>query len=508
MDFPNFVNLSFSPGSLIVYIIFWLVIPEATNTAEKLEMKGEKVDMNSIKNSVVGEMRGVQQRAEKFGEEAGTFAAERGKAVGAEMKTVAKRTGRSLGDVIILLVKVFAYFIIGCVSLSLVVALFALAIFAIGIFPLKNYVLYDGWQNFLAWGTLLFFIAVPVIGIITWIIRRLAKMKSNQKILRFTFISLWILGWFCFVSLIITVGRDFRSTNDIAEQEIYLSNPGVSKLELTTTSPNTKYYRNRWFKLEPFEGLDDDTAFVKNIEIKILKSPTDSFRVTMLKMVNGRTTRMANTMANQMEYGGQQRDSLLVFDRGIAITKQNKFRNQRVIITVYVPVGKKVRIDRSIGWGQNVHFGGPWNDDDFMIDSEDEEHGWKSNEDYLMKAEGLFSLEGDRVDDRKNGSKSKVRIGRNGIEINDNGDRISIDKNGVRINESTEDDYRYDNRQPTNSIDSLQRKLYLEKQRTRDSLEKVKENINKQIEKIDVKEDEPEALSGYKMQSYMVLINI
>jgi len=143
-----------------------------------------------------------------------------------------------------------------------------------------------------------------------------------------------------------------------------------------------------------------------------------------------------------------------------------------------------------------------------MIDSEDEEHGWKSNEDYLMKAEGLFSLEGDRVDDRKNGSKSKVRIGRNGIEINDNGDRISIDKNGVRINESTEDDYRYDNRQPTNSIDSLQRKLYLEKQRTRDSLEKVKENINKQIEKIDVKEDEPEALSGYKMQSYMVLINI
>ncbi len=63
-------KVGFSPGSLIIYIILWLVIPEAVSTAEKLEMKGEKVDMNSIKNSVMEEMKGVQQRAEKFGKEA------------------------------------------------------------------------------------------------------------------------------------------------------------------------------------------------------------------------------------------------------------------------------------------------------------------------------------------------------------------------------------------------------------------------------------------------------
>ena len=65
-DFPNFLSLSFSPGAMIVYIILWLVLPEATTTAEKLEMKGEKVDMNSIKNSVMEEMKGVHQRAQKL----------------------------------------------------------------------------------------------------------------------------------------------------------------------------------------------------------------------------------------------------------------------------------------------------------------------------------------------------------------------------------------------------------------------------------------------------------
>jgi len=509
-DFPNFINLSFSPGSLIVYIILWLVIPEATNTAERLEMKGEKVDLNSIKNSVVGEMKGVQERAEKFGQEAKSFAEEKGKVMGAEVRTAAKRTGRSLGDIIVLLVKIFAYFVIGCVSLSLVVALFALAIFSIGIFPLKDYVLYEGWQNFFAWGTLLFFIAVPVIGIITWIIRRLAKMKTHGRVLRFTFISLWIVGWFCFISLISSVGRDFRSTNDITEQELYLPNPGVKKLELTTNSPSTKYYRNRWFKLEPFEGLEDDTAFVKNVEIKILKSANDSFRVTMVKMVNARTTRAANALASLIDYKGEQKDSLLIMDKGIAITKQNKFRNQRVILTVYVPVGKQIRIDRSIGWGHNVHFGGPWNDDDFNLDTEDEERGWESNETYTMKADGLYRADGEPANDEKR-RKNRIKIGKDGIEINEDGDRIIIDKNGVKMNDR-EDGYRYDTTQP-NGLDSMKIKLEKEQRRVKDSLQKAKENIDKQLEKIDVKNvryegTEAEALSTYQLQSYILLVNI
>ncbi len=74
LTFPNFLSFSFSPGTLIVYIILWLVIPEASTTSEKLEMKGEKVDLNSIKNSVVQEMKGVQERVNKMGQEAGAKA--------------------------------------------------------------------------------------------------------------------------------------------------------------------------------------------------------------------------------------------------------------------------------------------------------------------------------------------------------------------------------------------------------------------------------------------------
>ncbi len=77
LTFPNFLSFSFSPGTFIIYIILWLVIPEATTTSEKLEMKGEKVDFNSIKNSVVEEMKGVKERVNKLGTEAGNIAKEK-----------------------------------------------------------------------------------------------------------------------------------------------------------------------------------------------------------------------------------------------------------------------------------------------------------------------------------------------------------------------------------------------------------------------------------------------
>jgi len=234
-DFP--FGFTFSPGALIIYIILWLVIPEANTTTEKLEMKGEKVDMNSIKNSVMEEMKGMQQRAEKFSKEASAMAKERSQAMGSDIGQITRRSRNSFGDIIALLFKIFAYFIIGSVLIFLIIALFGFGIVSIGLFPAKDYILHSGWQNTFAWGTLIFFIAVPIIGIITWIIRRIAKIKSNRKWLRSSFAAMWVLGLVCFIALISSVARDFRSINTISEEQVVLTNPGINKLEIKTLTP-------------------------------------------------------------------------------------------------------------------------------------------------------------------------------------------------------------------------------------------------------------------------------
>ncbi len=477
-NFPDFFRIGFSPTALIIYIILWLVIPEATTTSEKLEMKGEKVDMNTIKNSVMEEMRGMQGKAQKFGTEAKAFAEEKANVLKTEMAPIVKRGGRSFGDLIVLLFKIFAYFILGCIGLAFVAALFGLAIAAIGLFPAKDYLLAQGWQNVLAWGTLIFFIAVPIIGIITWIIRRLARINTNRKQMRVGFISLWLLGVVCFVTLITSAMRDFRTSSSVREEQVELINPGVQKLEITTLSPRINYHRRQWLRFEPFAALNEDTAWVRNVKIEIVKSLNDSFKVTMVRMADGRNRRAADMIAQKIDFNVYQADSLLVLEKGIAINKFDKFRNQQVMITIYVPVGKQIMVNDNVGWGNEVHFGSSW-ENDWNLDMDHLERGWDRNVLYTMRQDGLYDADGDPADGYKKGNVRSKK----GIQVIDGKTKVRINENGIEV--ETDNDYRYETERHEKALDSLSKVRNAEQERLRDSLQKAKDKAEEALRKLE-----------------------
>ena len=484
-DFGDVIRFTFSPTSLIVYIILWIVIPEALTTSEKLEMKGEKVDMNSIKNSVMEEMKVVGKKAEKFGKEASGIISEKANVMAGDVQNFARRNRGGLGNVIAMIAKIFAYFIIGCVCFAFIAALFGFGVVSVGLFPLKDYVLRGDWQNLYAWGTLLLFIAVPIIAAITWLIRKIARMKNNSKILRLTFGSLWTIGWVCLTMLIATVTRDFKSASRLDEQNIDLANPRVNKLVVSSSTPFTKkYYSRNWIRFEPFENLiDEDTAYVRNVYVEIVKSPNDSFQVTMKKTARGNTRTDANNLASRIKFDVTQKDSVLQLEKGIAINKVDKFRNQLVVITVYVPVGKQIRVNKGIGWP--VHFGtknwdNDWNNDDF--NSEDNIR-WQEDVDYVMKADGLYTLTGKKADgwnDRKQNNRSNR-------------------------NYNNEDGYRYN--EYDKKADSLRSIQEIKKQQKIDSIQRIKVKLDSIIENTNASAN-AETLSAVIMPGFIFFPNI
>ncbi len=52
------------PGGLgiLIYLILWIVLPEAKTTAQKIEMKGEPVNIHNIKDSVKQEFNNVKDK--------------------------------------------------------------------------------------------------------------------------------------------------------------------------------------------------------------------------------------------------------------------------------------------------------------------------------------------------------------------------------------------------------------------------------------------------------------
>ena len=78
----------------------------------------------------------------------------------------------------------------------------------------------------------------------------------------------------------------------------------------------------------------------------------------IVKLSNGKTVQNANELANKINFELTQQDSMLYLDRGIGINKIDKFRNQHIIMTIAVPIGKRIKITNK-GWSQtNVNING------------------------------------------------------------------------------------------------------------------------------------------------------
>jgi phage shock protein PspC (stress-responsive transcriptional regulator) len=427
-DFPNFFDITFSPGAVFVYIVLWLVLPEAKTSADKLEMVGEKVDLNSIKNTIQNDMEGFSKRAQSWGSNFSSRTRER-RAQRKNQDNVASedRGGcfHFIGKLLTIVVKVIFYTFLGIILISLLAALFGIGVAGTSLLPLKGFILENGAQSWAAYGTILLFIWVPILAIVTAIIRKLAGFKKANVWVRSGFISLWVLGWICLFYFFSSLGNSFSKHNTPIEQSISLSNPKVEFLELSA-KPKMKYYEDRWFHIEginDFDGIGDaDTLYVRNLRVRIIQAKTDSFEIKLVKLSNGKTVNEANKLANNINFEITQKDSLLQLDRGIAINKQDKFRNQHLILTIAVPVGKRIKINNE-GWKQvNVKVGRSgmrsetingfvdgWYDE-WNEPWDNESYNFEKGVEYRMTATGLEKLKRADNDDNKDDQDSPSDI--------------------------------------------------------------------------------------------------
>src|SRR5277367_704992 len=66
---PAFFTGGFGGTLFVTYIVLWIVLPEAVTASDKLEMRGEKVDLESIKNTIKSDLEGFKGKAKEMGAE-------------------------------------------------------------------------------------------------------------------------------------------------------------------------------------------------------------------------------------------------------------------------------------------------------------------------------------------------------------------------------------------------------------------------------------------------------
>ncbi len=358
--FPNIFFGSLGGTFILVYIILWMVLPEARSPYEKMEMRGEKVDVNSIRQNVKEGMGNVKDRvkgwseevkesAQNFGSKAKEFAGTRGKAFSREVNETVRNSGRGLGHAIGVLFKVFFLFIAGTIAFGLFVAMMAMIFGGVAWWPVNDFLWTSKWQQAYAWGTLIFFLLVPLIGFITWLVRRILRVRSRRSYLGWTFGFLWTIGWVSAILLAASISKDFRVYDNIPI-DVPTSQPANGRMIVVVSQPELEYTGNFSWINDDATGWDlsGDTGRLSTVKFRFLKSNDSDYHVKLRKYSYGRTEEDAQTRAEKIQYRIYSKDSVLDLGNGYTIDKASKFRGQQVEIEIQIPVGKKIHFDPSV----------------------------------------------------------------------------------------------------------------------------------------------------------------
>jgi phage shock PspC-like protein/membrane stress response PspC-like protein len=282
-----------------------------------------------------------------------------------------------------------------------------------GVLPFRHYILSGFWQNFFAWSTLILFIGVPIVGLLTWLIRRIIGARSKNNYLGYVFGSLWTLGWIAMIIFLSMMANNFRTRSSV-EDELSLVQPSNGKMIVKVDEAKVSYYGSDWFGFDwdnngPFYSLNEDSVMMTTVRVNLVKSNDSAYHIQRVRFSHGNNPGVAKDLASRIQFNVHQSDSLLYLPAGFAITPDDKFRNQQVLVVVEIPIGKRIVVDRNVDeyhwFNLNINRRHNWEFDDDWSNN----YSWSSNVEYVMTENGLERTERTNQEYNQDNSGSKSR---------------------------------------------------------------------------------------------------
>lgn len=337
------------PTLIVLYIVLWIAVPKAVTQAEKLEMRGEKVDLQSLSNAYKSTGDEKKKIDPNPNSETSTSST---------LPDSPKKHG-AIGEIFGTLVKVVLYFIIGIIIITICGLLIGLAGGFLGVttvasfaFPLKSLILATPLQHVLIWPAVILTLGIPIVALIWILVKLVTGFRPRFRYVGLSLFSLWIMGVICAICLLVSVGKDFRMhysrTEDIViaqpKQTLILeqpvSNERISSWNGAISGWDEEYGANGWF--DNFVRISEDSFMLEAVKLAVRKSKDSNYHVRVVRFSNGRTAEQARRYASMINYQVQQKDSILYIPESFVLPKGVPFRNQHLLLEIFIPEGKKI----------------------------------------------------------------------------------------------------------------------------------------------------------------------
>ena len=328
-------------ASVPIYLILWIVMPVAKTSSDRLAMRGEPINVESIASSVVEEL---EHFSEKINDQFGSSKKKNGGKSRMNFKWIAPLG--SLLSAIILGVSHAARPILKILGGLLIVVLIffwiSLVISAIaGITKASFFLPSDTIAFGIGMVGLFFVVGAPIMGLILTILRVFFK-RENSVGLRWTLVGLWIFGLF---------GLSFSAAKISNSYDKQASYKQIIPVNIPKDVPLEIKYEKVFLANNDARNLSINGMVKfdwKNIKLNIQPSHDGSYRLVQVQEARGSDVEDAEMGAKKFEYQPVFEGNILQIPSDYFIPKGERFRVQEVELTLYVPVGQKVILDKRL----------------------------------------------------------------------------------------------------------------------------------------------------------------
>lgn len=426
--------LAFGFGfGFLIYPLLWILLPKAETTAEKLEMEGERVNIDNIERKIREEFDSLSTKVKDGANELSETVKKK-----YNNKSGFQELLDTIGNILIAILKVFAKFIgvliifvSAIILVSIVISIFSVG--SVGFLGIESdfvRIPHELFNSYLPYWliAILFLIAVAIPFVVLFMLglKILSNnTKSFSKVTSLTLLALWILSILGLIFSGIDISSRYKYKGlSTTKHEISI----IDKDTLAISMVGNDFYdisrRNRDVRIINDNGIEK--TYSTDINFDIRKSETDSAYIKIRKIARGKTYDDANKNAEKLEYQFNLNNSNLQLNEYFLNGVENSFFDQEIDAILYLPEGATIYLDKST----KRYLDDVANKQD-IYDRNMVNHYYKMNKTEL----DCIDCETEETTDENNNANLKVN--KKGVNLKietDNGNaEIKIDKNGVVI---------------------------------------------------------------------------
>ncbi len=351
-----FVVLFFANGvGLLAYIILWIAVPKARTAAQKLEMRGEEVNISNIERAIK-----VQPR-EEANPEVAASEDETEIPLAPPTESIPTRDySAELGNNVLrgvsIVVGIFLT-LFGFLGLVAVISTFLVGQSLVDNWPLLwdfdipvilGFMVSPG-SMFLGMLSIAVLVGIPFLALLFWGSKLILNYKTNNQSIGLGFLGIWLISLLVFTVITVSQVANFTGKTSVSQTEP-IDCGGCDTLYVELAPNRFAHLQAGGSQFEGFRMVETDGAYrlLGTPKLAIESSSTGELVMVLTRNARGRDGEdAANTLQNLL-YSYKVEGNRILLDRWFLLGDEAKWRDQHLTLTLRLPEGKVVHLDQQL----------------------------------------------------------------------------------------------------------------------------------------------------------------